>query len=151
MGSTAAATVGDRNHNNMRFTNNLLNNQAQQDHTFKFPAHTPLRSTVESPLSATPDNRATLQRRFTTDSMRPAHLEVGWDSSAIYNRTRMNSDSLELTPTMVTGFQRLQVGDTMEAEVCLLPQFSRLIFDADCRIDPPKISDGSFIPLLPGT
>ncbi|KAI5841910.1 armadillo-type protein [Morchella snyderi] len=108
--STAAATVGDRN---MRFTNNLLNNQAQQDHGFRFPAHTPLHNS-ESPLSATPDSRATLQRRFTTDSMRPPNIDMGWDSSNVFHRNRMNpSDSLDLAPS----FQRLQVADQSEADL----------------------------------
>lgn len=116
MASSAAATMGDRNHNNMRFTNNLLNNQAQQDHGFKFPAHTPLRSTVESPLSAPPDNRATLQRRFTTDSMRPTNLN--WDSQTVFHRGQMDiAESLDLAPGMVGGFQRLQVEDPLDVEV----------------------------------
>lgn len=141
MASSAAATMGDRNHNNMRFTNNLLNNQAQQDHGFKFPAHTPLRSTVESPLSAPPDNRATLQRRFTTDSMRPTNLN--WDNQAVFNRGQMDiAESLDLAPSMVGGFQRLQIEDPLDVEVCLLLQLPVQFFDAERYVDSCQNAEG---------
>jgi hypothetical protein len=86
------ATVGDRNLEQMHFRNS----QAYVES--KFPAYAPLRSTAEaSALSATPDNRATLQRRFTTDSLKQPQVNVpsGWDPSSF---NRLPVESLDLAP-----------------------------------------------------
>ncbi|PUU72262.1 armadillo-type protein [Tuber borchii] len=73
-----------------------------------FPAYAPLRSPAEaSTISAAPDNRATLQRRFTTDSLKQPQMNMpsSWDPSSF---NRMTAEPLDLAPSARQKVEMLQ-------------------------------------------
>lgn len=90
-------TVGDRKMDDLGFRS------SQPHEVAAFPAYAPLRLGDSTPLSASNDARATLQRRFTTDSMKgPFNVRAPYEASGLQRLPI--AETLDLAPSVSVSF-----------------------------------------------